>query len=152
MAMQAQQIQDQGRVEVRTRFGTLPIDKENLLDFPEGLPGFEDLHQFVLLHEEGNASIFYLQSLEDPDIRLPVTSPHWFRVDYQIELSDEEMATLKLENPEDAAILVTIADDEKSPAGLRANVQGPIILNTASRVGLQKPMYDALGSLVIQSH
>ena len=152
MAMRAQQIQDQGRVEVRTRFGTLPVNKENLLDLPEGIPGFEGLHQFVLLNEEGNTSVFYLQSLDDPDIRLPVTSPHWFRVDYQIELSDEELETLQLEHPDDTAILVTIADDDSSPAGLRANFRGPIILNTEKRIGMQKPMYDAQGSLVIRSH
>lgn len=152
MAMQAQQIQDQDRVEVRTRFGTLPVNKENLLNFPEGLPGFEDLHQFVLLHDEGNTSIFYLQSLEDQDIRLPVTSPHWFRVDYQIDLSDEEKEILQLDRPDDAAILITIADDDSSPAGIRANFRGPIILNTASNIGIQKSMYDAMGSLLIQSH
>ena len=152
MAMQAQQIQDHDRVEVRTRFGTLPVNKENLLDFPEGLPGFEDLHQFVLLHDEGNESVFYLQSLDDPGIRLPVTSPHWFRVDYEIELSDEEAALLQVERPEDVAILVTLADDEHSPAGFRANFRGPIILNTRRNIGLQKPVFDAVGSLLIHAH
>ena len=89
MAMQAQQIQDQDWVEVRTRFGTLPVNKANLLDFPKGLPGFEELHQFVLLHDEDNTSVFYLQSTEDPAIRLPLSSPHWFKVDYEIGLVNE---------------------------------------------------------------
>ncbi len=152
MAMQAQQIQDQGRVEVRTRFGTLPVNKENLLDFPEGLPGFEDLHRFVLLHDEGNESIFYLQSLDDPGIRLPVTSPHWFRVDYEIELDDKELETLQLDHASDTVVLVTLADDEASPVGYKVNFHGPIILNSEKRIGIQKPMPDAQSSLLIRSH
>jgi flagellar assembly factor FliW len=151
MATQAQQIEDQDRVEVRTRSGTLPVHKESLLDFPEGLPGFDELHQFALLHNDGNTSIFYLQSLQDPDVRIPVTSPHWFRVDYSISLSDDEMAMLQLDDPEDAALLVTIAEQESEPSGLRPNFKAPIILNTARQVGLQKPISDPQGSLVIKS-
>jgi flagellar assembly factor FliW len=150
--MHAQQIQDQDRVEVRTRFGTLPVNKENLLDFPEGLPGFEDLHRFILIEDEANPGVLLLQSLDDPEIHLPVTSPEWFRVNYEIELSDEETALLQLEQPQDAAILVTLANSEDHPEGLHANFQGPIILNTARHIGMQKPMYNAIGSLLIHAH
>lgn len=152
MAMQAQQIQDQSRVEVRTRFGTLPVDKTNLLDFPEGLPGFEDLHQFILFREEDNDSILYLQSTEDPDVRLPLTSPHWFQVDYQVSLSDEEVKLLRMESNDEIAVLVTISEHGDQSSGLNANFHGPIILNTAKRVAMQKVLHEAHGSVVIQAH
>jgi len=150
MAMQAQQIQDQDWVEVRTRFGTLPVNKANLLDFPKGLPGFEELHQFVLLHDEDNTSVFYLQSTEDPAIRLPLSSPHWFKVDYEIGLSDEECALLGGEPTDELAVLVTVTDDGAG-GELHANFNGPIILNTDKRTGLQKTLHGARSSLLIQS-
>jgi flagellar assembly factor FliW len=150
MSIQAQQIQDQDRVEVRTRFGTLPVNKESLLDFPEGLPGFEEHRQFALLHNEGNTSIFYLQSMLDPNIRFPVTSPHWFRVDYAMSLDSDDLATLQLDDPGDAAILVTIAEDPTDPSGMHANFTGPIILNLARNIGMQKPIHKPHSSLVIQ--
>lgn len=149
MAMHAHNVQENARVEVRTRFGTLPVPKENLLTFPRGLPGFDELYQFALFHDEDNTSVFYLQSTEDPAVRLPLASPHWFRVDYQIALSDEESDLLQLESPEDLEILVIVSEDEK---GLRANFRAPLIINTRRRIAIQKLLDDPQGSLVITAH
>lgn len=149
MAMHAHNVQDNARVEVRTRFGTLPVPKENLLTFPQGLPGFEDQYQFALFHDEDNPSVFYLQSVDDPDVRLPLTSPHWFRVDYQITLNDEETELLQAESVDDLEMLVIVAEDE---SGLRAHFRAPLVINTRRRIAIQKLLDDPQGSLVITAH
>ncbi|RMG33513.1 MAG: flagellar biosynthesis protein FliW [Gammaproteobacteria bacterium] len=151
MAMQAQQVQDATRVEVRTRFGTLPVPKENLLTFPQGIPGFDHLYRFALFHDEDNNSIHYLQSLDDPAVRLPLTSPRWFNIDYQFTLSDEEIRLLDIEPADEVSVLVVLAEqDEGKPP--RLNLHGPIILNTSKRLGLQKVLNQPRGSLVISAH
>jgi len=149
MAMHAHNVQENARVEVRTRFGTLPVPKENLLTFPRGLPGFDELYQFALFHEEDNTSIFYLQSTEDPAVRLPLTSPRWFHVDYQIVLNDEERKLLQSDSPDDLEILVIVGEDEQ---GLRANFHAPVIINTRRRIAIQKLLHEPQGSLVITAH
>jgi len=138
--------------EVETRCGSQMVDTSNLLNFPNGLPGFDDLHRFALFHQEGNTSVFYLQSMDDPDIRLPVISPHWFQVDYQIALSDEEAALLEIEKPEDLEVLVTIADNDNGEAQPHTNFNDPILVNTGKRLALQKTLHNVNGSLVIHSH
>ena len=59
-------------VEIETLYGKQVVDKASLLNFPEGLAGFEDLHEFKLFHEEGASMVYYLQSTEDPYIRFPL--------------------------------------------------------------------------------
>jgi len=149
MATHAHQMEGSDQLEVRTRFGTLAVDSDNILTFPQGLPGLSGLDRFVLLHDADNSSIFYLQSIEDPLVRLPLTSPHWFNVDYQITLSDEESALLDAENPEDIAVLVTLKDDEAGPSGISANFNGPIIVNLNTRTGLQKTLHNTQSSMTI---
>ncbi len=150
MAMHAHNAQDTARVEVRTRFGTLPVPQENLITFPEGLPGFEGLDRFALFHDDDNQSVFYLQSVDDPMVRLPVTSPHWFQVDYRIALDDAEERCLQLEPSDEIAVLVTVADTDGDP-NLRINFQGPIIVNLDKRLAIQKALVGARGTLVIDA-
>ena len=43
----------------------VPIDPESVFTFPDGIAGFEDCKRFKLFHEEGKATVFWLQSLDD---------------------------------------------------------------------------------------
>ena len=140
------------RMQINTRFGLLDIDPDSVIEFPAGLPGFEDLKQFLLLHEEGANTLFYLQSVEDPSIQLPLVDPDHFQVNYEITLSDEEMAQLRLEDAKDATVLVTVSrSNSTEDDGLHANFMGPIILNTKARTGMQKALNRILGSVVIKA-
>ena len=78
-------------MEINTRYGKQMVAKSSLLTFPEGLPGFEDLRRYKLFHEEGKSTVYYLQSTEDPDIRLPVITPEACNIDYNIDLSDDDI-------------------------------------------------------------
>ena len=128
-------------MQINTRFGLQSIDPESVIEFPAGLPGFDGLSQFKLFHEEGTHTVFYLQSVEDPTVQLPLVSPDNFQVTYEITLSDEELSQLQLNSPADATILVTVARANQAPDGeLHANFLGPIVLNTKARVGLQKAL------------
>ena len=139
-------------IEVDTRFGSQMVDQSHVLSFPKGLPGLEDLHAFALFHDENNSNVFYLQSLEDADIRLPMISPENFQVDYHLTLTDEEISHLELADPNELAVLVTVARTGDGAGDVKANFNAPIILNTRSRVGLQKILRQTSGSVVLQAH
>ncbi len=140
-------------MEVDTRFGTLEIDPDTLIEFPRGLPGLEGLDRFKLLHEEGHPTLFWLQSVDDPAVQLTVADPERFRVRYQIALSDEEAALLGLERPEDVQILVALyRSGEDTEAGpVRANFLGPILINPGTRTGYQKLLNKVEGYVNIQA-
>lgn len=151
MATQAQAIEQPDRIEVRTRFGKLPVKDDNLLDFPQGLPGFRELRRFALFHDIDNRSVFYLQSTEDPEVRLPLTSPHWFDVHYQITLTNEESDLLGVEDPKDLTLLVTVREGSCDASGPQANFNGPVIINLSKRIAMQKSLHDPRRTVTIEA-
>jgi len=148
----AHQIEEEEYMEINTRYGKQVVAKSSLLTFPEGLPGFEDLRQYKLFHEEGKSTVYYLQSTEDPDIRLPLVTPESCKIDYRIELTDEETDMLQIESAEDIVVVVTLSDNQDDAgAGITANFMAPIIINSKSRIGLQKTLNHVDGGVVIQA-
>lgn len=120
------------------RFGALEIAPDRIIEFPNGLPGFEQMHRFSVFHPEGEAQPNYhiLQSLDDASVAFHIADPARLGFDYEIALSDEDAAILKLKDAADVAVAVMLIKDDAGGA-LRANVQAPLIMNTRSRLGLQ---------------
>jgi len=139
-------------MEINTRYGKQIVEKASLLDFPDGLPGFEDLRQYKLFHEEGKSTVYYLQSTEDPDIRLPLVTPGSCKIDYRIELTDEEERKLQVESADDLVVVVTLSDNQDDASvGITANFMAPIIINAQSRIGIQKTLNQVDGGVVIKA-
>lgn len=139
-------------MEINTEFGRQEIDPESIITLPHGMTGFADLTEYKLFHEEGRPTVFWLQSTVDPAVRFPVTDPNLLNVAYEITLSDEEEALLQLDSPADLAILVTLARGQEEGAGIHANLLGPILINTETRIGLQKPLNHVESAVVIRAN
>ncbi|MDR1853594.1 MAG: flagellar assembly protein FliW [Azoarcus sp.] len=121
--------------------GAVEVTEDKVIEFPAGLPGFEQLHRFVLLHEEGGGGkVYLLQSVDDANVTLSITGPEQLGITYEFPLSDAETASLLLSRPEDAVVAVVIRKDGEGPAnaGLRANFLAPIVINIRQQRGLQK--------------
>ena len=138
-------------MEINTRFGTQDIDPSSIIHFPDGLAGFEELHDYKLFHEEGKPTVFFLQSLDDPDVQFAVVNPDNYQVSYECVLSDEEATALQLDDPADVAVLVTLSQGGNYDGGIHANFMGPIMLNIGKRIGLQKHLNQVSGSVVIRA-
>lgn len=119
-----------------TRFGELEIDSKDMITFPRGILGFEGLTRYCLIRPESNLPFGYLQSLDDPDLTFVVVDPQSFWPDYRVEVEPPEVADLEISNPEDVAVLaiVTIPQDARK---MTANLQGPLLINTANRKAKQ---------------
>jgi flagellar assembly factor FliW len=118
------------------RFGTLEIEPAKIIEFPQGLAGFEDLHRFTLFHPEGDdPAYFILQSVDDPAVAFHVADPARFGFAYEIALDDAEAAQLALGDPSDAAVAVILLRDGNGP--VRANLDAPLVIDIAGRRGLQ---------------
>jgi flagellar assembly factor FliW len=75
-------------MKIETKFfGEIEIDKNSILNFEHGIPGFEDLNKFILLDIKDNETLKCLQSIEETQICLLMISPWKYFKDYEIQLS-----------------------------------------------------------------
>lgn len=126
-------------------FGSFDVPEDKIIDFPGGLPGFEQCTRFTMVHnEEADPAVVLLQSVDDPDIAFSLTDPARLGIHYEFVLSDEEVQRLELGGDEPPLVTVIVrgelSDEVATPAstGLRANFMAPIVINVDARKGLQK--------------
>ena len=119
-----------------TRFGELEIDEGDIIDFPAGIPGFEDKHHWILLGDGDNA-IMWMHSAEDGELALPVSTPDSIRSDYNAQIPREILEPIGDVMEGDVAILIVITIPPDRPWDMTANLKAPIVVNKSNRVAMQ---------------
>jgi flagellar assembly factor FliW len=121
-------------------YGLIDVDERQKIIFPQGLFGFEELKDYLLLDAE-RQPFYWLQSMDEEDVAFVLVSPFLFRPDYEVNVSNEEVGGIGIRSPENALIfsIVTIPQDG-SP--MTANLQGPLIINRDTRMGKQAVLTD----------
>jgi len=131
-------------------FGEQSIDPSTIINFPNGIPGFEDQTRFKLFHQEGgNPLIFWLQSLDDESLTFSVAQPSIFNINYNFVLNDTEEAVLGIENTADALILIILHKDESDQPTIKGSIKAPLVINSAKRIGLQKVLAQVEQSITL---
>jgi len=129
-------------VKVATKaYGTIDVNEGQKITFPQGLLGFESLKEFVLLDAE-RQPFYWLQSLDVEQIAFILINPFLFRPDYEMNIDNEELLSIKITDPGKALIfsIVTILSDG-SP--MTANLQGPLVINRENKQGIQAVLTDS---------
>lgn len=109
------------------QFGTLEIEPHHIFYFENGILGFEDLHEFVLIADEETLPFKWLISIEKPEIGFPLLSP--WHLDLMYDPGPEfDLEKLVL------MVIVTLEDDKKQ---MTANMKAPIVFDVESQSGLQ---------------
>ena len=129
----------------------IAVDPDSVFTFPAGIAGFEQCTRFKLFHEEGKATVFWLQSLDQADVMFPVVLPETLDLEYQIELSDADCALIGLEGEADIAVAVIVYRDEAQGGTIAANARSPVILNLKNRKGMQKVLSEVHPALLYRA-
>lgn len=134
-------------------FGAVDVNPEQVIEFPEGLLSFENSKRFMLIHENeaGEPVSFTLQSLDDSAVALQIIDPSALGFTYELALTDEESATIKLADPADAAVVLVIFKQDGATAGIGANLRAPLIINTKTRLGVQKVLTNVRPNVVLSN-
>jgi len=119
-----------------TRFGVIEIEQSELITFPWGIPGFEELKSYVLL-EYKNGPFQWLQSIEEPSVAFVVCTPDFIGLEYRIP--DAKTNLIKLSKKEDLLVL-NIVSFNKEKGAMRFHVRSPLLFNAAERIGYQWTM------------
>jgi flagellar assembly factor FliW len=113
----------------------LPVRKENLIQVPLGLLGFEENHNYVLLTNAEEEPFMWLQMLDTPKHTFLVISPFEVLPDYQPDVSPDDVQSLGLTDPRDAIVLCIV--NLRSSEQPTINLKGPILINRHTLVGKQ---------------
>jgi flagellar assembly factor FliW len=122
-----------------TRFGTVQVEADRVLEFAGGLLGFSSFTRFVLLQPDPEGIFLWLQSVDSPELAFVVTDPANWCEDFEAVIRREHLAQLDLSTVDEARILVIV---NKYDDALTANLQGPLIVNINNRRGMQVVLAD----------
>lgn len=132
-------------MKVKTKYhGEIAIDEQQIIHFENGLPGFVEEKQFVLLPLTEDQVYLILQSLKTPDVAFVVTNPFFFYQDYEFKLEDGVIERLEIKKPRDVQVLNILTIHEPFEK-TTINLQAPIVINTknnrAKQVILNHELY-----------
>ena len=116
-------------------YGEMEIEDKQLIHFPHGLLGFEELREFVLL-DAAQEPFYWLQSRERVDVAFVLIDPLFFRPDYTPDVDAAEMEEVNIASEEDLLVLSIVTIPANS-SQMTANLQGPLLLNRRTHIGRQ---------------
>ena len=116
-----------------TRFGEIEIDINNAIHFPDGLLGFPEQKDYIILEHKQDSPFVWLQSVTSPDLAFVMTNPFLIKDNYLEDLTKEEEALFKNKENKEVMVftLVTIPPGKAEKA--TANLLGPIIIDPESK-------------------
>ena len=122
-------------MEIRTsRFGSVEIAPDDVIEFPTGLPGLDDCTRWVLLADSQNDALGWLQSTTHPEVALAVVSPRRFVPDYQLRVTRGELGTLLAQLVDDVHVLAIVGKNDR---GITLNLKAPLVIHLGERIGRQ---------------
>ena len=123
-----------------TRFGTIEYDPEKLLHFPAGLIGLPTLHYFIVIPNKKDGPLFWIQSVDEPDMAFVLTDPTNFFLNYKVAPDESERNLLRIKEDDDCFILsvVTVPADQK----ITINLAAPILYAPKTNRALQVILED----------
>ncbi|HWD41125.1 MAG TPA: flagellar assembly protein FliW [Fimbriimonas sp.] len=110
-----------------TRFGTITYEPDDILTFPQGLVGFPEEKQFLLVSTKQASSFRWLQSLKHPELAFLVANPAEFVSGYS-PVSEAKIGDV---------LLTTVNIPPGRPKEMTLNLAGPICIDLVSRTGKQ---------------
>lgn len=119
------------------KFGSIEVNTDQVLQFPEGLIGFPHLHRFVVINLDGpDRWLTWFQSVEEPAVGFVTLDPTAVFPDYDPLFCPKDLADLEPSSPGNLVVLavVTVPRDIRK---MTANLQAPLVLNPIKRLGKQ---------------
>lgn len=118
-------------------FGDVEVDDNKKITFVNGIIGFPDLVDFLLIHDsESEGGIRWLQSIQEPAFAMPVIDPLVVAPDYNPQIEDELLKPLKIVNEDNVLVIVTITVPSDITK-MTVNLKAPIVISGDTRLANQ---------------
>ena len=118
-------------------FGEIEYDADDCFAFPNGLYGFEEEKEFLLIpFEGGQSSLLCLQSIQTPALAFIMMDPFSLKQDYSPVLQSTELSALGVNKYDELCYYVMCV--VKHPiSDSTLNFKCPVVINPTSHVSMQ---------------
>ncbi|MDR1047244.1 MAG: flagellar assembly protein FliW [Treponema sp.] len=121
-------------------YGLIEVDERQKIHFPKGLFGFEGIKDYLLLDAD-RQPFYWLQAREVEQLAFILINPFLFRPDYELNIDDEELKAVGITSVDKALVFSIVTMLSGSP--MTANLQGPLVINRDTHIGLQAILSDS---------
>jgi len=119
-----------------TRFGVVEFKDDTIIEFSDGIIGFEDYTKYVILGNSEQSMFSWLQSVEEPGLAFVIISPYEFRSDFSLNVEDSDIEKLCATESSQLVVYAIVVVPE-DPRNMTANLQAPLIINAEKKIGRQ---------------
>ncbi|MFT9494656.1 flagellar assembly protein FliW [Anaerosolibacter sp.] len=125
-------------------FGEIEINNDTVIEFPDGIPGFEQYKQYAIIKNPDEENpLHWLQCMEDGDLTFVVINPFMAKEDYDFYLPDSMIEKLRISDIKDVMVLSFVTIPEEITK-MTINLKAPLIINIHSKLGKQLILDDAV--------
>lgn len=119
-------------------FGEIECKEDDIITFKRSIYGFEDYRDFIILQDNPEDDLFFLQSIEDEALHFVILDPVIIDANYNPILSEEDFDLIKSEDgkTENIKYLVIVAIKENIQESV-VNLRSPIAINADTKKAIQ---------------
>src|SRR4030043_2331569 len=94
-------------------FGEIDIVEKQKISFKDGIFGFEDIHDYVLLDSKEGSPFYWLQAEKVPEIAFVIINPSTVDADYKCRIAENDLKELEISGNNDLLLfsIVTIHEN-----------------------------------------
>lgn len=120
-----------------SRFGEIEIDQTRSLHFPEGILGFPEQKDYVILEHKPGSPFCWLQSMERPELAFVMVDPLLVKGDFLEALSPSDRQLLETQGGVRKAVFALVTIPPERVHRMTVNLLGPLLINLETRTARQ---------------
>lgn len=133
-------------MKLNTRnFGEITFEEKDKIHFVDGLPGFEEEKEYVMLNNHDTKDpvpFMWLQSTKDKELAFVISIPFFLKKDYEVDIPDDVCKKLDIKEPSEA-VVYSICKIKEKVEDMTVDFMSPLIINIKTKQGYQVVQYDS---------
>lgn len=122
-------------------FGMIKFRQQDVIYFPQGIPGYDKDKHYVFLSEKGDPDSVRMISIDDANLSFILKNPHKIVPNYQPNISNRDLRDLKIDNPQSLLLYVILTLNPRL-VDSTINLRAPILINKRQNLGKQLVLLD----------
>lgn len=120
-----------------SKLGEIEVDEGKIIRLDEGLPGFADARQCVLVDTRPGSAFKWLLFVDRPELAFVVADPFCFFPDYEAPMGEKELDSLGYTEGDELTLLSVVTIRGRRKEDTTFNLRAPIVVNMRTCSGKQ---------------